>query len=182
MALLKVLVFLALMAQGGAAFAQQGTTGSTNRAADITASDIQAAIAQAIAKDPTRPPDTPIRTIDGGGAHVVGVVVTHRPKGIVAGGGGGTHEKVTEVYHVLEGSATLVTDGTIVNARPTEGGQYGPGVNGDSIERQVSRRIAKGDTVIIPPHVPHRLTEVHEDVTILIITIDPERVIKLRPQ
>ena len=83
---------------------------------------------------------------------------------------------------MLEGSATLVTDGTIVNARPTQGGQYGPGVNGDSIERQVSRRIAKGDTVIIPPHVPHRLTEVHEDVTILIITIDPERVIKLRPQ
>src|SRR5262245_18101420 len=163
MALLKASVLLALIAQGGAAFAQQGTTDSTNRAADITASDIQAAIAQAIAKDPTRPPDTPIRTIDGGGAHVVGIVVTHRPKGIVAGGGGGTHEKVTEVYHVLEGSATLVTDGTIVNARPTEGGQYGPGVNGDSIERQVSRRIAKGETVMLATNVPDRLTDVDKE-------------------
>ena len=177
---MKALVLLALLAQGGAALAQGGAATSANRAAVITASDIQAAIAQATAKDPQRPPDTLIRTVDGGGAHVIGAVVTHRLKGTTAGGSGGTHEKVTEVFHVLEGSGTLVTDGTIVNPRRTDGGQYGPGVGGDSVEGSVTRRIAKGDTVIIPPGVPHRVSEIHEDITILILTIDPEHVIKLR--
>jgi mannose-6-phosphate isomerase-like protein (cupin superfamily) len=178
----RAVLLLALLAQEGAALAQGDAARSANRAADIKASDIQAAIAQATAKDPNRPPDTPIRTVDGGGAHVVGVVVTHRPKGSSAGGSGGTHEKVTEVYHVLEGSGTLVTDGTMINPRRSEGGQYGPGVSGDSVQGSVTRRIAKGDTIIIPPGVPHRLSEVHEDITILVLTVDPERVIKLRSQ
>jgi mannose-6-phosphate isomerase-like protein (cupin superfamily) len=180
--MIRSLVLLALLAQAGAALAQGVAATPANRAADIKASDIQAAIAQATAKDPKRPPDTPIRTVDGGGAHVVGVVVTHRLKGANAGGAGGTHEKVTEIYHVLEGSGTLVTDGAIINPRRSEGGQYGPGVSGDSVEGSVTRRIAKGDTVIIPPGVPHRLTEVLEDITILVLTVDPERVIKLRAQ
>lgn len=180
--MMKALVLVALLAQGGSALAQSAGATSPNRAAVITASDIQAAIAQATAKDPKRPPDTLIRTVDGGGAHVVGAVVTHRLKGGTAGGSGGTHEKVTEVFHILEGSGTLVTDGTIVNPRRSEGGQYGPGVGGDSVQGSVTRRISKGDTIIIPPNTPHRVSEIHEDITILILTIDPERVINLRAQ
>src|SRR5438128_5827797 len=79
-------------------------------ATDIRAADVQATLKEAIA---TKTVDTPIRTVDAGG-HNVGVGLVHRPKGTNLPGGA-SHDKVTEVYHVQEGSGTLVTGGTQVN-------------------------------------------------------------------
>jgi len=78
-------------------------------ATDVKATDIQATVKQEIANSIT---DTPIRTVDAGG-HNVSVAVVYRPKG--AKGGAAIHDKVTEVYQVLEGAGTLVTGGTMVN-------------------------------------------------------------------
>jgi len=61
---------------------------------------------------------------------------------------------------VLEGSGTLVTGGTIVNPQRRTSGQEevtqinGPGVSGTAIDGGVSRRITKGDMVIIPAGTP----------------------------
>ena len=85
------------------------TTAIPIPATDVKATDIQATVKQEIANSTT---DTPIRTVDAGG-HNVSVAVVYRPKG--AKGGAAIHDKVTEVYQVLEGAGTLVTGGTMVN-------------------------------------------------------------------
>ena len=136
-------------------------------AADIPAADVQSTLRKAIASKTT---DTTIRTVDAGGHHV-GVGLVHRPKGTNLSGGA-SHDKVSEVYHVLEGSGTLVTGGTLVSPQRREGASEvvtqinGPGYSGTSISGGVRRRIAKGDIVIIPAGTPHWFPEVEEDLSI----------------
>ena len=85
-------------------------------ALDVTAAGIQATLENAIANGVT---DTPIRTIDAGGHHV-GIAIVHRgPAASVVAGT--IHTEVTEVYTVLEGSATLVTGGRLIDPQPRRG-------------------------------------------------------------
>jgi mannose-6-phosphate isomerase-like protein (cupin superfamily) len=153
--MVKALILLTLLAQGAATTPRPAT--------DIKASDIQAAVAQAKATGR----DAPVRVIDAGGQFVA-VSMTYREKGRSAGGG--SHETVTEVYHVLEGSAMFVTGGTSVRR---DDGSF-------PIQGGVSRRIAKGDVVIIPAGTPHGISEVLEDITIIVVRSDPGRVLKLQ--
>ena len=82
---------------------------------------------------------------------------------------------------MLEGSATLVTGGTLVNPQRRENAQlFGPGAGGAAIHGGVSRRIAKGDLVIIPAGTPHGMSEVQEDITVLVVKVDPGRVLSLK--
>ncbi len=65
------------------------------------------------------------------------------------------HENETDVVYVLEGSATLVTGGTMVDPKymgPTE-------VRALRVEGGESRQLAKGDVVVIPQGVPHWFKE-----------------------
>ena len=66
------------------------------------------------------------------------------------------HTWETDVIYVLEGSATFVTGGTLVDAKTTEPGQ----IRGPSIQGGETRRLAKGDVIIIPNGVPHWFKEV----------------------
>jgi mannose-6-phosphate isomerase-like protein (cupin superfamily) len=150
-------------------------------ATDIPASDVQATLKKAIA---SKTIDTPIRTVDAGG-HNIGVGLVHRPKGTNLPGGA-SHDKVSEVYHVLEGAGTLVTGGTLVSPQRREGSSEvvsqinGPGYSGTSIAGGVKRRIAKGDIVIIPAGTPHWFPEVEEDLTYTVVRVDPSRVVTLK--
>ena len=66
------------------------------------------------------------------------------------------HTGDTDIVYVLEGSATLTTGGTMVNAATT-----GPGeLRGDTIREGLSRTVAKGDVVVVPAGVPHQFTGV----------------------
>ena len=153
---MKGLVLLAVLAQAGAAAPLPAT--------DIKASDVEAARQRAIATGR----DAPVRVLDAGRQNI-GISMTQRAKGGTAGGG--SHETITEVYHVLEGSATLVTGGTS-GPRRTDGGFR--------IQGGVSRQITKGDVIIIPAGTPHGLSEIQEDVTIMVVRVDPDRVIELQ--
>lgn len=42
------------------------------------------------------------------------------------------------------------------------------------------RRIAKGDVVIIPAGTPHWFPEVYEDITYIVVRVDPKRVVTLK--
>ncbi|MGH7252942.1 MAG: heme-binding protein [Nitrospiraceae bacterium] len=66
------------------------------------------------------------------------------------------HNWETDVIYVLEGSATFVTGGTLVDPKTTEPGQ----IRGPSIQGGETRRLAKGDVIIIPNGVPHWFKEV----------------------
>jgi mannose-6-phosphate isomerase-like protein (cupin superfamily) len=64
------------------------------------------------------------------------------------------HEKFADFYFVIEGNATLVSGGQIVNAKTTAPGE----VRGDSIQDGKETKLKKGDIVHIPADIPHQLT------------------------
>jgi glc operon protein GlcG len=66
------------------------------------------------------------------------------------------HTKDTDVIYVLDGRATVVTGGTVVDAKST-----GPDeLRGVRIEGGTARTLAKGDVLIVPEGVPHWFSEV----------------------
>jgi mannose-6-phosphate isomerase-like protein (cupin superfamily) len=66
------------------------------------------------------------------------------------------HEADTDIVYVLEGTATLVTGGAVVNGKVTgEGERRGQSIAGGTI-----RRLVKGDVVIVPNGVPHLFRDV----------------------
>jgi mannose-6-phosphate isomerase-like protein (cupin superfamily) len=150
-------------------------------ATDVSAADIEATLKEAIAKNVV---DTPIRTVDAGG-HNVGIGLVHRSKGTNLVGGA-VHDVVTEVYHVLDGAGTLVTGGALIAPERREDKATtvvtinGPGISGKGIEGGVRRRIGKGDVVIIPAGTPHWFPEVQEDITYIVVRVDPSRVVSLK--
>ncbi len=71
-------------------------------------------------------------------------------------GEGEVHLYETDVIYVLEGTATFVTGGALVDPRTTAEGE----IRGPSIKGGESRRLAKGDVIVVPPNTPHQFTEV----------------------
>jgi glc operon protein GlcG len=61
------------------------------------------------------------------------------------------HLYETDVFYVLEGEATFVTGGTVVDPQVSEPGQ----IRGSRIEGGVEHRLTKGDVIVIPHHEPH---------------------------
>src|SRR5262245_7195126 len=66
------------------------------------------------------------------------------------------HTRDTDIIHVLEGSATLVTGGTAVEPKTIAPGE----IRGKEIQGGESRRISKGDVIVIPSGVPHWFKQV----------------------
>ncbi len=68
------------------------------------------------------------------------------------------HNPGSEVHHIVDGAATLVTGGTLV--RPAGGGSA-------TIEGGESRRVQKGDVILIPAGTPHWYKDVEGSITYL---------------
>jgi mannose-6-phosphate isomerase-like protein (cupin superfamily) len=86
------------------------------------------------------------------------------------GQGAIAHPDGTEVHHIIEGAATLVTGGTIVPAA----GAAGRGGTA-KIEGGVSRRVAKGDVILVPAGTPHWYTDLEGSITYLEVRFDLPR-------
>jgi mannose-6-phosphate isomerase-like protein (cupin superfamily) len=66
------------------------------------------------------------------------------------------HQTDTDILYVLEGTALLVTGGTLAEAKTIAANERrGPRIDGGT-----ERRLAKGDVVIVPSGVPHWFKEV----------------------
>jgi mannose-6-phosphate isomerase-like protein (cupin superfamily) len=136
-------------------------------ATDVTNSDIQAFI-NALPRDVVS--DKPIRIVDVGGYHV-GVYGVFRPKTIKQEAN--LHQtKVSEIYYILDGSATLVTGGTLPDSHPNRPGSTT--LQSARIDGGVSRKVSKGDVVIIPGRTPHWFSSQDGDLRYLIFRPDPE--------
>ena len=61
------------------------------------------------------------------------------------------HVRDTDIIYVLEGTSTLVTGGTVVGGKTTAPDE----IRGDSIQGGESRKLAKGDVLVVPNGVPH---------------------------
>jgi mannose-6-phosphate isomerase-like protein (cupin superfamily) len=66
------------------------------------------------------------------------------------------HVRDTDIIYVLEGTATIVTGGTVVDGAGTASGE----IRGRSIRGGVEQQLVKGDVFIVPNGVPHWFTRV----------------------
>ena len=159
----------------------QSAPAPSGAAIDIPNSEIQR-IAGRNANAPVS--DQQIRIININGDYNVGVGVVHRAKTEKQSVGGSEHSQITEVYHVISGNGTLVTGGTIENAkdRPADNEAVriltGPSMEGTRIAGGVSRKIGPGDVIVIPPNTPHTFTEITSpEIVYLVVRFDPHKVL-----
>jgi mannose-6-phosphate isomerase-like protein (cupin superfamily) len=181
LALVGALVsFSALIAQGDPQPTCKGCPGTY-----IPLSEIQAYVQKAIAEKRT---DQQVRDIDIGKSHV-GIGVVHRGKLTApAPESVAEHDLVSEVYHIIDGSATLVTGPDLVGKkrRPADLETVrlfnGPGNNSESIRNGVSHELKAGDVIVIPAGTGHWFTKIDDHITYLMVRIDPDKVTPLRDE
>ena len=151
----------------------------------IPLSELDAYTRKAIAERIT---DQQVRDINVGKTHV-GIGMVYRPKldqplpNSVA-----EHDQVSEVYHIISGSATLMLGPDIVNRqrRPatlkTVVEFNGPGNNGSEIRNGVAHNLKAGDVVVIPAGTGHQFTRIDDHINYLMVRIDPDKVTPLRSE
>jgi hypothetical protein len=125
---------------------------------------------------PDRIADSPIRAVDVGG-YRVGVFAVVRPKDSPQDAI--YHDtNMTEILYILEGSATLITGGTIPDARPPArpGGNY----TGTRIDGGTSRHVVPGDVIITPGRTPHLWANIEGDMRYLVFRPDPDSTLPLK--
>ncbi|GAC1457048.1 MAG: hypothetical protein PVSMB1_06780 [Gemmatimonadaceae bacterium] len=98
------------------------------------------------------------------------------------------HDLVSELYHIIEGSATLVLGPDIVNPkrRPADLETVrlfnGPGSNGASIRNGITYELKPGDVVIIPAGTGHWFTKIDDHIVYLMVRIDPDKVTPIKTE
>jgi len=98
----------------------------------------------------------PVKSID---RVSINVVRRTKPQGAIA------HDVGSEIHSLIDGTATLVTGGTI--ARPAGGGR-----GGGTIQDGQTRKVSAGDVVLVPPRTPHWYQDIQGTVTYLEIRFD----------
>lgn len=125
--------------------------------------------------------DQQVREVDIGKAHVaLGAVYRN---GVQAEGSAvAEHDLVSEVYYILDGTATLVTGPDIVGWQPRPSTNEnvrllnGPGGNGATIRNGETHQLKPGDAIIIPAGVGHWFTKVDGPFRYVMVRIDPDKV------
>jgi glc operon protein GlcG len=75
------------------------------------------------------------------------------------------HEKDADIIYVLDGTATFVTGGTIVDGKTVAPGE----IRGANVMGGETRQLAKGDVIIVPAGTPHWFKEVPGPFTYYVV-------------
>ena len=144
----------------------------------IPKSEIDAYVARGYKNQLT---DQQVRQVSLGKANVGVAVVTrgkiNNPAAVVA-----EHDLVSEVYHVIDGAATLVLGPDLVGKqrRPSTETTVrllnGPGNNATGIRNGVAHEIKAGDVIVIPAGTGHQFTRIDDHITYLMVRIDPDKI------
>jgi mannose-6-phosphate isomerase-like protein (cupin superfamily) len=134
--------------------------------------------------------DQQVRSVDLGKSQIgIGMVT----RGKLAPGSGGPeavaeHEQISEVYYIIEGTATLLTgpdlDGAVKrpDTQVTVREQNGPGWSAKSIKNPVTHELKAGDVIVIPAGTGHWFTKIDNQITYLMVRIDPDKVVPLKSE
>jgi len=151
----------------------------------IPVSELQAYTKKAVAENLV---DQQVRDIEIGKAHI-GIGMVHRGKlAQPAKDSVAEHDLVSEVYHIIDGSATLVLGPDITNMvrRPATQETVrlfnGPGNNGSEIRNGKTYNLKVGDVVVIPAGTGHMFTKIDDHIDYLMVRIDPDKVTPLRDE
>jgi mannose-6-phosphate isomerase-like protein (cupin superfamily) len=132
--------------------------------------------------------DQQVRAVDVGKSHVA-IGVVHREKlAAPAPNSVAEHDLVSEVYHVISGSGTLMTGPDIVGAerRPPDNEAVkmlnGPGNNAASIRGGVSHVLKAGDVMVIPAGTGHLWTKIDDQITYLMVRVDPDKATPIKDE
>ena len=137
------IVLLAVLATTAALAAADGPASSVYKtSAELTA----------VLKTGQATPDMLTSAVDITDRHRINMIRRTKAAGAVA------HEGFAELHHIIEGSGTLVTGGTIV--RPT-------GRGAATIQNGVSRHVGPGDVILIPPGMAHWYKDLDGTITYL---------------
>ena len=77
------------------------------------------------------------------------------------------HAHYMDIMYVTEGSATIVTGGTVVDGKNTAPDE----IRGKSVTGGDSRMLKKGDVFIVPAGVPHWFQKVDKLVTYYVVKV-----------
>jgi mannose-6-phosphate isomerase-like protein (cupin superfamily) len=98
------------------------------------------------------------------------------------------HDLVSEVYHIIDGTATLVLGPDIVGMkrRPATSETVrlfnGPGNNGETVRNGVAYQLKPGDVVVIPAGTGHWFTKIDDHIDYVMVRIDPDKVTPTRDE
>ena len=134
----------------------------------VTSREIAATLKNSIEKNIV---DQPIKAVALPGGHQAAVALLRRTKAETSAL---IHDRVTEIYEIMEGSGTLVTGGALesptptdltrVNAGPSQTGQHKGGE---------SRRVGPKDVIIVPAGMPHRFSQLDGPITYMVYRFEP---------
>ncbi len=132
--------------------------------------------------------DQQVRDINIGKANV-GIGMVYRGKlDAPAANSVAEHDQVSEVYHVISGTATLMLGPDIVNRQRRPATQRtvvefnGPGNNGSDIRNGVAYQLKAGDVVVIPAGTGHWFQKIEDHINYLMIRIDTDKVTPLKSE
>ena len=151
----------------------------------IPKAEVDAYVSKAIAEKLT---DQQVRDIEIGKAHG-GIGVVHRGKLTApAPESVAEHDQVSEVYHIIDGTATLMLGPDITERQRRPATQRtvrefnGPGNNGADIRNGVAYNLKAGDVVVIPAGTGHWFTKIDDHIDYLMVRIDPDKVTPLKSE
>src|SRR2546429_7819255 len=151
----------------------------------IPVSELQAYTKKAIDE---RLLDQQVRDIEIGKSHI-GIGMVYRGKlDKPAENSVAEHDLVSEVYHIIDGTATLMLGPDITNRQRRPATQRtvvefnGPGNNGSEIKNGVAYNLKPGDVVVIPAGTGHLFTKIDDHIDYLMVRIDPDKATPLRSE
>src|SRR4030095_3662480 len=109
-----------------------------------------------------------IKSIDAG-AHVVDFCLEQRKQGRIEGQTAIARAEITEIYYIVQGTATLMTSGRIASPVFNEqlpmtefpgGGRFPTPTWGGKYEGGETHRLGPGDVIVVPPGTAHQWTEI----------------------
>jgi len=139
---------------GAASFAQTPAPAPTDRAraTHFTAADLQSALAKL-------PSDRAAASVRVFSLDPYNVAVEQRQP---RAQGASLHEAQAELFYVIDGSATMITGGTIA-----DGKRNGTNIQGTAIEGGTRIAFNKGDFIMVPSGVPHQFVDITAPVRVM---------------
>ena len=151
----------------------------------ISNDELQAYLKRAIVRKQI---DQQVRSVDAGKSGIAIGMVHRTTLDKPSANSVAEHDHVSEVYHVISGSATLVTGHDLVDAQRRPGTNEnvrllnGPGSNASSIRNGVTHHLKAGDAIIIPAGTGHWFTKIDDHISYIMIRVDPDKVVPLKDE